>query len=272
MDLYSSDVGAIQEGNMRSQAIMNANNSVREHNNQLAGQIASLKSSQKTGDVVEGLKDAIGGTIATGKIAGKVQAYKNWTANQKASNPTTQATNDLQETADKSSTAPPTTEDPGGKLVSTDQDGVFTSEGNVVEDQKGALSRAKTGIKNALGVSDEAVDSIGKGAGEIASVGMAGMDIYKDIKAGGIAGDNWASKTANVLQIGGAIADLGGTIFPPLALLGGVVDIASGVSGEIGDLIDSGKQDKDTDKLQQQETETTQTITDSAPASTGRVS
>lgn len=272
MDLYSADVGAIQEGNMRSKAIMDSNNAVREHNNALAGQIASLKSSQRTGDVVEGLKDAIGGTIATGKIAGKVQAYKDWTANQKASNPTTQAKNELSETADKSATAPPTTEDPGGKLVPTGEDGVFTSEGNVADAQKGALSRAKTGIKNALGVSDEAVDSIGKGAGEIASVGMAGMDIYKDIKAGGIAGDNWASKTSNVLQIGGAIADIGGTIFPPLALLGGVLDIASGVSGEVGDLIDSGKQEHDTDKLQQQQTEQTQTQTLSAPASTGRVS
>lgn len=56
MDLYSADVGAIQEGNMRSQAVMDANNKVREHNNNLAGQIASLKSSQKTGDVVEGLR------------------------------------------------------------------------------------------------------------------------------------------------------------------------------------------------------------------------
>lgn len=101
---------------------------------------------------------------------------------------------------------------------------------------------------------------------------MAGMDIYKDIKAGGIAGDNWASKASNVLQIGGAIADLGGTVFPPLALLGGTLDIASGVSGEVGDLIDSGKQDQETDKLQQQQTEQIQTIQDTQPASTGRVS
>jgi len=271
MDLYSADVGAIQEGNMRSQAVMNANNKVREHNNNLAGQIASLKSSQKTGDVVEGLKDAIGGTIASGKIAGKVQAYKDWTAGQKASNPTSQATNELSETADKAPTAPPTTEDPSVKLTDTG-DGVFESEGAVVDDQKGALSRAGKSIKSSLGVSDEALETAGKGVGELASVGMAGMDIYKDIKAGGIAGDNWASKASNVLQIGGAIADLGGTVFPPLALLGGTLDIASGVSGEVGDLIDSGKQDQETDKLQQQQTEQIQTIQDTQPASTGRVS
>jgi len=270
MDLYSADVGAIQEGNMRSQAVMNANNKVREHNNNLAGQIASLKSSQKTGDVVEGLKDAIGGTIASGKIAGKVQAYKDWTAGQKASNPTSQATNELSETADQAPTEPPTTEEPG-KLTDVG-DGVFESEGAVADSQKGALSRAGKSIKSSLGVSDEALETAGKGVGELASVGMAGMDIYKDIKAGGIAGDNWASKASNVLQIGGAIADLGGTVFPPLALLGGTLDIASGVSGEVGDLIDSGKQDQETDKLQQQQTEQTQTIQDTQPASTGRVS
>jgi len=270
MDLYSADVGAIQEGNMRSQAVMNANNKVREHNNNLAGQIASLKSSQKTGDVVEGLKDAIGGTIASGKIAGKVQAFKDWTASQKASNPTSQATNELSETADQAPTEPPTTEEPG-KLTDVG-DGVFESEGAVADSQKGALSRAGKSIKSSLGVSDEALETAGKGVGELASVGMAGMDIYKDIKAGGIAGDNWASKASNVLQIGGAIADLGGTVFPPLALLGGTLDIASGVSGEVGDLIDSGKQDQETDKLQQQQTEQIQTIQDTQPASTGRVS
>tara|TARA_R100001460_G_scaffold44780_1_gene81647 strand:- start:3575 stop:4387 length:813 start_codon:yes stop_codon:yes gene_type:complete len=270
MDLYSADVGAIQQGNMRSQAVMDANNKVREHNNALAGQISQLKSQEKSADTEEGIKDAIGGFIASGKIGGKVKNYQKWVANQTASNPTTQAENQLSETANESPTAPPTKEDPSTKL--TDEgDGIFSSEG-ALEGEEGGISRAKQGIKNALGVSDEAVENIGKGVGEIASVGLAGMDIYKDIKAGGIAGDNWASKTSNVLQIGGAIADLGGVVFPPLALLGGAVDIASGVSGEIGDLIDSGKQDKETDKLQQQETETTQTIQAPTPASTGRVS
>jgi hypothetical protein len=270
MDLYSADVGAIQEGNMRTQAVMDANNKVREHNNDLAGQIANLKSQEKTADITEGIKDAIGGTIAGGKIAGKVKDYQKWVGNKTASNPTTQAENELSETADKSSTAPPTNDDPKTKLTDTG-DGIFESEG-ALEGEEGGITKAKQGIKSALGVSDEALETAGKGIGEIASVGMAGMDIYKDIKAGGIAGDNWASKTSNVLQIGGAIADLGGTVFPPLALLGGAFDIASGVSGEIGDLIDSKKQDHDTDTLQQQETEQTQTIQAQGPASTGRVS
>lgn len=273
MDLYSADVGAIQQGNMRTQMTIDANDKVREHNNDLAGQISKLKSQEKSADTEEGIKDAIGGFIASGKIKGKVKDYQNWVAKRTASNPTTQANNELSENADKSATAPPTKEDPSTTLKD-EGDGVFSSEAPLEGETEGAMSRAKTGIKNALGVSDEALETAGKGIGEIGSIGMAGMDIYKDFQGGKfhIAGDNWASKTANVLQIGGAIADVGGTIFPPLALLGGAVDIASGVSGEIGDLIDSGKQDKETDKLQQQQTEQTQTIQAPTPASTGRVS
>lgn len=271
MDLYSSDVGAIQEGNMRSQAVMDANNKITEHNNNIAGQIAQLKSGQKTADIEGGVKDAIGGVISGGKMAGKVKAFQNWNAKPSASNPTSQATNDLQDTADKSSTAPPTEEDPSTTLKD-EGDGVFSSDAPLEGESEGVMSRAKTGVKDALGISDEGAEAIGKGAGEIASVGLAGMDIYKDIKAGGIAGDNWASKASNVLQIGGAIADIGGTIFPPLALLGGVLDIGAGVSGEVGDVIDSKKEDTADDTLAQQETEQTQTLQASGPASTGRIS
>jgi hypothetical protein len=271
MDLYSADVGAIQEGNMRSHAVMDANNRITEHNNGIAGQIAQLKSGQKSATSAEGIKDAIGGVIYGGKIAGKINAVKAWNANRTASNPTTQATNELNETADNARTAPPTTEDPSTALKD-EGDGVFSSEASLEGESQGVMSRAKTGLQDALGISDEGAEAIGKGAGEIMSVGMAGMDIYKDIKAGGIAGDNWASKASNILQIGGAIADVGGTVFPPLALLGGVADIASAVTDEIGNLVDSGKQGTADDKLAQQQTEKTQPIQVSGPASTGRVS
>ncbi len=265
MDLYSADMGAIQEGNMRSQAITKANSMVQQHNDKLAGTIAGLKSQQKSAEIENSIRDAIGGVVASGKISGKVQAYKNWNADQKASNPTTQERNNMEDNAENESGAE-TTEEPKSNLKDTG-DGIFTEE----DDSKLIGSRAKTGIKNALGVSDEALETAGKGIGEITSVGLAGMDIYKDIKAGGIAGDNWASKTSNILQIGGAIADLGGTIFPPLALIGGAMDIASGVSGEIGDVIDDGKAEQKTDDLKQSQTETQVQQVQQQPVSTGRI-
>ena len=270
MDLYSSDVGAIQEGNMRSQAVVDANAGIQQHNNDLGVKIAGLKSADKQADIMEGGKDMFGGFIATGKIKGKVDAYKNWTAERNAPNPTTQANNKVSDGATNES-APSTTEDPPSKLKD-EGDGVFSSSEELEGQSQGVMSRAKSGIKNALGVSEESVDAVGKGVGEIASVGMAGLDIYKDIKAGGIAGDNWASKTSNILQIGGAIADVGGTVFPPLALLGGALDIASGVGGEIGDLLDSKKQDQSTSALQTSQTQAPVVQEASAPETTGRVS
>jgi len=265
MDLYSADMGAIQEGNMRSQAITQANSVVQQHNDKLAGTIAGLKSQERTANIEGSIRDAIGGIVASGKISGKVNAYKNWNADQKAPNPTSQEQNKMEDNTENESGAE-TTEEPKSNLKDTG-DGIFVEE----DESKLIGGRVKSGIKSALGVSDEALETAGKGLGEITSVGLAGMDIYKDIKAGGIAGDNWASKASNVLQIGGAIADLGGTIFPPLALLGGAMDIASGVSGEVGDMIDDKKQEQKTDDLQQSQTETQVAQVQQAPASTGRI-
>ena len=164
MDLYSADIGAIQEGNMRSQAVMDANKKIKQHNDNLAGQIAQLKSQQKTGDIEESIKDAIGGVVATGKIAGKVQAYKNWTADQKASNPTTQEDNKMSDNVENESGAE-TTEEPKSNLKDTG-DGIFVEE----DDSKAIGSRVKAGVKDALGVSDESLDAVGRGVGEITSV------------------------------------------------------------------------------------------------------
>ena len=46
MDLYSSDFAGIQEGNMRSQSVMDRNQAVQEHNNGVATQISNLKAQQ----------------------------------------------------------------------------------------------------------------------------------------------------------------------------------------------------------------------------------
>ena len=269
MDLYSADMGAIQEGNMRSQAITQANSVIQQHNDKLAGTIAGLKSQQKSAEIENSIRDAIGGVVASGKISGKVKAYKDWTANQKASNPTTQEQNRMEENTENESGAE-TTEEPKSNLKDTG-DGIFVEES---EEGSGIMNKARTGIKNALGVSDEALETAGKGIGEITSIGLAGMDIYKDFSGPNgfhIAGDNWASKASNVLQIGGAIADIGGTMFPPLALLGGAVDIASGVAGEIGDMIDDKKEEQKTDDLKQSQTETQVQQVQQQPVSTGRV-
>jgi len=252
MDLYSSDFAGIQEGNMRSQSVMDRNQAVQEHNNGVATQISNLKAQQKTGDEVTGGVSAVQQFWAGGKIpdqVGALQAHlaKGGTA---FSNPVSQAQSEaskgLSDTATKvgeTETNPPELTDEG--------DGIFSSV-------EGA---GESGASTAL-----------KGLGGVTALATGGMDIYKDFKAGGIAGDNWACKTSNILQIGGAIADLGGTVFPPLAIIGGISDIASGVFGEVGAVKDKDKQTQADDKLQSEDTETGQEQTVQTAVSTGRVS
>jgi len=43
MDLYSSDVGAIQEGNMRTKSVLDANQAIKAHNDNVGLQIKQLK-------------------------------------------------------------------------------------------------------------------------------------------------------------------------------------------------------------------------------------
>ena len=254
MDLYSSDVGAIQEGNMRAKGVMDANQKIKTHNDDLAGQIAGLRSQNQTSDVLEATKDATSQFWATGKVPSQVKAFQSHL-------------------------------DKGGTLFSNPTTQAQQTSGGADVGEVGETGSASRDIGDLEDVGDDVFESgegeglaskIGSKIGTLGSVGVAGLDIYKDIeslKAGkGIAGDNWASKTSNLLQIGGAIADVGGTVFPPAALLGGAVDLVGGAFGEIGDFLDSGKQDKAADQLKTQETEAPIVAQTTDPASTGRVS
>jgi len=250
MDLYSSDVGAIQEGNMRAKSVMDANQKIKTHNDDLAGQIAGLRSQNQTSDVLEATKDATSQFWATGKVPSQVKAFQSHL-------------------------------DKGGTLFSNPTTQAQQTSGGADIGEVGETGSASRDIGDLEDVGDDVFESgegeglasrIGSKVGTLGSVGMAGLDIYKDIKAGGIAGDNWASKTSNILQIGGAIADVGGTVFPPAALLGGAVDLIGGAFGEVGDFLDSGKQDKAADQLKTQETQAPIVAQSSTPASTGRVS
>ena len=133
------------------------------------------------------------------------------------------------------------------------------------------------GLK-AVSISDEALGTIGKGAGIIGSSAIGGYDIYKDFQGGKgfhLAGDNWASETSNALQIGGAIADIGGLIpglGAPLALFGGILDLAGAGLGEVGELIDSSKTKAADKTLAASQVETKQAVVSGDTTDTARVS
>ena len=262
MDLYSSDVGQIQQGNMRSQSVMNANESIKAHNDNLANTLTTLKGQQQSSDVLEATKDATSQFWSAGKVPSQITAFQDHIAagGTMFSNPVSRVSSDAQALLKNSPTTPEVSGDiPELKDVG---DGVFESEG--------ALAGAEEGAGSLAG-------SVAKGVGALGSVAMAGVDIYKDIDSfehGGpaIAGDNWASKTSNILQIGGAIADVGGTVFPPLALVGGAVDLIAGGFGEAGDVMDASKQKKDDASTLSQGTESFQASAPQQVQATGRVS
>lgn len=265
MDLYSSDVGAIQEGNMRTKAVLDANQAIKSHNDNVALQIRQLKGQQQSQEASSIMGQATQQFWAAGKIPDAAKSFSDF---QKGltdfrGNPTEAAKQAAQKLASKAPKAGQAT----GDVAEAGEDvGKAGQSGEEAVAEAGGEELAEGGLSTAA-----------KGLTGITALASGGFDIYKDFKAseaGGsftIAGDNWASKTSNVLQIGGAIADLGGTVFPPLAILGGVADVAAGVFGEIGAVKDEGQQEQEDDTTQQQQTQQTQQFQEQAQATTGRV-
>ena len=97
------------------------------------------------------------------------------------------------------------------------------------------------GLKSVTGLSDDAIEKVGKGAGALGSAVTGGIDLYQDLKAGKIAGDNGWEKAGNITQIGGAVADVVGVAFPPAELVGGVLDLVGGALDGIGELFGGDK-------------------------------
>ena len=262
MDLYSSDYAGIQEGNMRTKSVMDRNQAVQEHNNDVATQISSLKAQQTTGNIESAGLQAVQQYWAGGKIPNQITALQEHlkAGGTLFSNPTSQAQTEAEKSVSDAKS--------GLKGFFTKQE-VTAQETPAIQTSDDARSALESGLEEgAEGVGSTAL----KALGGVTAVATGAMDIYKDFESGGIAGDNWASKTSNILQIGGAIADLGGTLFPPLAVVGGIADIAAGVFGEVGAVKDDEQQQQDDDTLQQKDTEQQEAVSAPQTFATGRVS
>ena len=262
MDLYSSDYAGIQEGNMRTKSVMDRNQAVQEHNNDVATQISSLKAQQTTGNIESAGLQAVQQYWAGGKIPNQISALQDHlkAGGTLFSNPTSQAQTEAEKSVSDAKS--------GLKGFFTKQE-VTAPETPAIQTSDDARSALESGLEEgAEGVGSTAL----KALGGVTAVATGAMDIYKDFESGGIAGDNWASKTSNILQIGGAIADLGGTVFPPLAVVGGIADIAAGVFGEVGAVKDDEQQKQDDDTLQAKNTEQQEAVSAPQTFATGRVS
>jgi len=274
-DLYGTS-GAIALGNMRTKMVRDMNDNIKEHNEKVQTTIQGLQNQASSAFLTKEIRDQAV-NLWTGKdIPGKVNEFNQYFADRasakaKKANPVESTQENLGESQEA-----PTPEDgmtPEQETGATDAPaGEPVSEGasqgeTVSEVAEGAEADVGEGLENALkGSGEEVASSFGKKAsgllgkaGVLGSAALGGYDLYEDIKSGKIQGNNDWEKASNILQIGGSIADLAGTFFPPAKLIGGVLDIASGVTDSVGEKLD---EDKTSDDLKGEETaDTESTVT-----------
>tara|TARA_R110000824_G_scaffold19754_7_gene75819 strand:+ start:2604 stop:3242 length:639 start_codon:yes stop_codon:yes gene_type:complete len=96
--------------------------------------------------------------------------------------------------------------------------------------------------KGAIGA--EAGGKIAGVAGRVSSVLTGATDLYADVKAGGIVGDNWAKKAENIGDVVGGGLDALSMIDPmlaPLSVLGSGAELGAAFAGSVGDGLDAAK-------------------------------
>lgn len=255
---------AISLGNARNQSVRELNERIRQHNTDIANQISNIKDQVKTSDTIKQAKDTAQGLWTGAKMPDKIKAYQDYVASKKSSNPTTQSENTTLENAetnapqDDATTPEQNPTDPPTEPIS---EGSPTGE-SISETAEASTSRLTNGLKSTGAFSDETLDTLGKvggklgaGAGVLGAGAIGGLDLYEDIKGKALAGNNNWEKASNLLQIGGSISDIVGSVYPPAALIGGVLDLTAGALDTVGEGEDTTEADKE-DKIQKQETET----------------
>ena len=271
MDLFINDTNDIAAGNMRSRAGEQMSAAASEHNQLVANNITQIhkdlqsrQSQLKEEEALKGVQTGVEGLLGANKFREGLSSYREYlqqgaTKQNRLAQLKAQAPNgadgDLrigqgdngEVTVDRNpantTQSPPETATPEGTPATGTSETAPTVEAHesvtVGEDGAGKSgSMLHEGLKKISGLSDDAVEKIGKGAGALGSDVMAGLNIYQDIKSGGIAGDNGWEKAGNITQIGGAIADTVGVFFPPAELLGGAIDLIGGGLDAIGEIFD----------------------------------
>jgi hypothetical protein len=278
-DLYgTTNALAIQQGNARLQEVRDLNERIKEHNADVANSIQSLREQAKTSETIQAVKDQGQALWAGAHMPSKIKAYNAWKASRNATNPTASAVKTQTQTVTKNTT--PTTEPQetaGPAEEAVEEGGLGRSAGEAAESATKDIAKDLGGKLKSAGagaVGEEVAETVGGKvaglAGGLMGAAQGGLDVFEDIKAGGIAGNNNWEKAGNLLQIGGSIADIVGMAFPPAALLGGVLDLASGATDAVGEKLDADKKSEDLTQEQKQETEKPETVSDlpAAPTAT----
>lgn len=276
-----SNQSAIANGNARLNSVRELNERIREHNSDVADQIQNAREQLKTANTIAQAQQSAMAVWKGSKMPDAVKAYKEYKAKnagaKQGSNPTSDYENsnkpDTSGGIEDAQTPAQTTDTPPAEPVAEGS----TTGASISEDAEATGSKLvdgmPSGAKQALTEAGESkLTKYASAGGEVAGTLMSGavgaMDIYNDFKGGfHLAGNNWEEKAGNVLQIGGSIADVVGTFYPPAKLIGGALDLASGAISEVGEQLDT----KDSDKLtQEQQSETIQEVAE--PTTTSEAS
>ena len=291
-DLFGVNGAAVAMGNARMQQVRDFNGRVKQHNYNVMNQIQGLREAQKSADTIQAIKTQATNLWVAKDIPGKVQEFNKYFADRAAgkalgTNPIQNTVNNLKQQAQSKASGfleqAKSTTQAGGEAIS---EGANAAE-SVSDVAKSATSAVGKGLTTTLegaaatakgaaegaaaGVAGKVSGVLGKG-GVLGSAALGGMDLYEDIAHGGIQGNNNWEKASNLLQIGGTVGDLVGTVFPPAKLIGGVLDLASGLTDTVGEKLDEDKQASDLQTQQQQETEKPMAVAAPTPVTTGRTS
>ena len=284
-DLFGVNGAAVAMGNARMQQVRDFNDRVKEHNDNVLNQIQGLREAQKSADTIQAIKTQATNLWTAKDIPGKVAEFNKYYADRAAgkalgTNPVQNTVNNLKQQAQSKASGfldqAKSTTQAGGEAIS---EGANAAE-SVSDVAKSATSAVGKGLTSTLegaaaakdaaaGVAGKVSGVLGK-AGVLGSAALGGMDLYEDIAHGGIQGNNNWEKASNLLQIGGTIGDLAGTFFPPAKLIGGVLDLASGLTDTVGEKLDEDKQASDLQTQQQQETEKPMAVAAPTTVTTGR--
>jgi hypothetical protein len=291
MDLYGADGNAVAMGNARRQQVRDLNERIKAHNDDVADKISQLKDQEKNTQTLNDLKQT-GQALWTGAgMPDRIKAFNDYynKPDKKTGNPTDEeASNQRENTTsieDDAENRPPTTEPPAEPVAEGSNAGRSVSEeASLVTGDAEAGEEASSLMSNGLGkLTEEGADltmgglaksglkKLGAGAGIIGEEVQGGLDLYDDFQGGKfhVSGNNNWEKAGNLLQIGGAVSDLVGLVFPPAKLLGGVLDLAASGVNTIGESEDTTASDK-LSQLQQQQTEQTISAPQQEVITTGR--
>ena len=244
MDGYNMS-SAISLGNSRLAAVQERNESIRQFNNTAIENAAKAAKvavgNDKQEGIMSGIKDALTESVAMSNFKTSLDNYNNLNKGTGVG-----GWSEVKPTPDDLKPKAAAAGEEVDELAEKPSAAITTSEGTFAEGSDVLSDAAKGGFSEAseaLSTGGKVAGALGKGVGVLGGIASSGLDIAADIKAKGIAGDNWEEKLGNVATIGGTALDMLGFI-PGLQLAGVVgtaLQAAGGVASAAGEAVDTAK-------------------------------